>query len=424
MICRLRASVFALLLVLAAVTSCFAASSAASELKPADILARVRPSVVTLITYDAKGKEMSQGSGFIATPDGAVVTCWHVVSGASKVKVIRFNGTSWIALGLLAWDTERDFAILKVSDSKLPAIPLAASDTVRQGDRVLVVGSPLGLDQTASDGMVSAVRALEGAPKIIQITAAVSPGSSGGPVLNMQGEVIGIAAFILTEGQNLNFAQTVDAVKAKLSVANKVTAFAQVSSDPSDTDAEKLCRRGWLEMPDDDNAPGASAKYKKALSFFEEATKRHPGYAPGYFGLGTAYDDLGRYNDAVDSYKEAIRLKPDYADAHNNLGTAYGDLGRYNEAVDSFKEAIRLKPDEAKAHYNLGIAYGDLGRYNDAVDSFKEAIRLKPDKANAHYTLGLTYWLLDDRGRALDEYKILKDLDADEAAKLFKMIYP
>jgi tetratricopeptide (TPR) repeat protein len=482
--------------------------------------------VVTLVTYDAKGAELAQGSGFIATANGAIVTCWHVVSGASKVKIVRSDGSSWTALGLLAWDTERDFAILKVSDSKLATLPLAASDTVRQGDRILAVGSPEGLEQTASDGIVSAIRGAPNAPRIIQITAAVSPGSSGGPVLNMRGQVIGIAAFVLSEGQNLNFAQPVDSAKQKLSTASRIMPFSQASPATSNPGAEKLCRRGWLETPQDDAATNAPTKYKRALDTFQQAIRADSGCAEAYLGAGFCLDALGRYDEAVnsykdaiklkpdmaeahsslshayfhlgrycdavdsvkeaitlepedavlhynigviddrlgrysaaaDSFKEAIRLKPDFAEAHHSLGLAYCSLGRYNDAVDSIREAIRLKPnfaeaystlgtaysflnrydddvesqkeslrlkpDDAFTHYMLADAYTELGRYNDAIDSYKEAIRLKPGMHEAHYRLGVADLAIGDRGGALDEYGILKDLNADSAAKLFKLIYP
>jgi tetratricopeptide (TPR) repeat protein len=139
--------------------------------------------------------------------------------------------------------------------------------------------------------------------------------------------------------------------------------------------------------------------------------------------FGVAYGELGRWQDAIEAYKQAIRIKPNYAEAHYNLGVAYGKLGRYQDAIKAYKQAIRIEPDLAEAHDNLGNIYGKLGRYQDAAEAFKRAIRIKPDFADARYNLGVTYFLTGDKGSALEEYEILKTLDAEQANKLFNLIY-
>src|SRR5258708_1718600 len=152
---------------------------AAKPLSTADVLARVRPAVVTIIAVDANGKEIGQGSGFVVQPDGQVITAWHVVVGAKGVKVKLLNGKTFDVSGAYWVDADRDFALLKIDTTGLPFVAAGKSVTVRQGDRVLVLGSPLGLEQTASDGMVSAVRVVPGRGQMLQITAPLSPGNSG-----------------------------------------------------------------------------------------------------------------------------------------------------------------------------------------------------------------------------------------------------
>lgn len=185
----------------------------------ADILEHVRPGVVTVLTADSKGKNTGLGSGFVVREDGVIVTAWHVVEGAASARIKLAGGRLFPVLGLLGKDKDKDFALLKIDTTSMPVIPVGDSDQMRQGDKVLTLGSPLGLEQSASEGIISAVRPRNKNGALLQITAAISPGNSGGPVLNMNGEAIGVALSRLKDGQSLNFALAVNEIKP---VLNKV----------------------------------------------------------------------------------------------------------------------------------------------------------------------------------------------------------
>jgi hypothetical protein len=154
---------------------------------------------------DANGQPISLGSGFFVK-DGVVATNVHVISGASQGRV-KFAGQSqtYTVSGTVGIDEPNDLALLKVSGQTAPALALGQSESVAIGDDVYVAGNPEGLEGTLSSGIVSAVRQVD-EHKLLQITAPISPGSSGGPVLNARGEVIGIAVATFRGGQNLNFA--------------------------------------------------------------------------------------------------------------------------------------------------------------------------------------------------------------------------
>jgi hypothetical protein len=129
-----------------------------------------------------------------------------VISGASQGHLKRVGQPgSYSIAGSVGVDEEHDLALLKAGGIKLPPLPLGDSETVAVGDEVYVVGNPLGLEGTFSNGIVSAIREIDG-QKILQITAPISPGSSGGPVFDQRGEVIGIAVATFRGGQNLNLA--------------------------------------------------------------------------------------------------------------------------------------------------------------------------------------------------------------------------
>lgn len=161
-------------------------------------------SVVLLEMNDASGRPLCLGSGFFIAP-GIVATNAHVIAGAysGTAKLIGSNDKFRIN-GTVAIDGHADLALLNV-DSAAPSLNLVQGAPPAVGDSVYVVGNPLGLEGTFSDGIVSAIRHL-GDDTYIQMTAPISPGSSGGPVMDASGSVLGIAVATFQDGQNLNLA--------------------------------------------------------------------------------------------------------------------------------------------------------------------------------------------------------------------------
>ena len=138
------------------------------------------------------------GSGFILTPDGYIVTNYHVVGDADTVKVTLYNGDTYDAQ-YIGGDEDYDIAVIKIDAANLPNLTLGNSDSLNVGDHVLAIGNPLGdLTFSMSEGIASSVNRtidVEGTPfNMIQVTAAINPGNSGGPLLNSYGEVIGIVS--------------------------------------------------------------------------------------------------------------------------------------------------------------------------------------------------------------------------------------
>ena len=154
---------------------------------------------------DANGQPLTLGSGFFVR-NSQVATNLHVVKGASRgyAKLVG-QKTKYDIEGITAVDAEHDLVILKISVPEVEAIPLGDSDTIQVGESIYAVGNPRGLEGTFSQGIISSIRKV-GIDKILQLTAAISPGSSGGPVLNDKGQVIGVSVATFRSGQNLNFA--------------------------------------------------------------------------------------------------------------------------------------------------------------------------------------------------------------------------
>ncbi len=388
----------------------------AQENLPA-IVKKIQPSTVVILTYDQEGVALSLGSGFFISQNGDVITNRHVFEGAKRAEVKIAEGKVYPIKHIVAEDKEGD--IIRVSvDIPLKIVhSLSISGSIPEvGERVVVIGSPLGLERTVSDGIISAVREIPAFGNIYQISAPISPGSSGSPVVNMKGEVIGIATFQLVEGQNLNFAIPGERIaKLKMEKGKTLNEWKTGQTEKWLASAEGLNYSGLIYL--------WAGDYEKALPYFEKAVKKNPSYAEAYSLIGYCNSELGRHTEAIEAYKQAIRINPDDAGAHYLLGWAYSKLGRYTEEIEAYKQAIRINPDDAVVHYVLGYAYGKLGRNAEAIEAFKQAIRINPNLAEAHCNLGVAYLIIGDKGSALNEYKILKDLDSDSANRLFNLIY-
>lgn len=187
-------------------------AAAAAHAAPADVYAQVAPSVWKVVTYDADGLPLGQGSAVVTGP-GTLVTNCHVLAKAKRVAVRRDKTTLDARLEL--WDVQRDLCQIKAESLEAPAAALGDAAAVQVGQSVYAVGNPRGLDLTMSQGLVSSVRKNErGQIVLIQTTAAISGGSSGGGLFDDAGALVGLTTLQSTgDAQSLNFAIPVDWIK-------------------------------------------------------------------------------------------------------------------------------------------------------------------------------------------------------------------
>jgi tetratricopeptide (TPR) repeat protein len=450
------------------------------------LVKKIQPAVVTIVAYDVNRNVTNLGSGFFVDNKGHLVTNYHVLNGAYAADVKTYDGMKHPIELVVAENKLADLIKVQVKMPEGPIHWVAVSEMEPSiGERVMVVGSPMGLEQTVSEGIVSAVRELPVVGKVFQLSAPISPGSSGSPVVNMSGNVIGVISFQAVKGQNLNFAVSGKGI-LDLKQNETLKTLSEWTYDINKRTprlAEELCKKGF-----DFSIRG---EFKDALDYYKEATEKSPDDTIAWYGLGSCYDGLDKPEDAIAAYKQAVRIDPKNADAHNNLGRYYRKLGRYEDAIEAyhqaieadpnhaasyfdlgmlygkleefengeetFKQVLRINPDHAPTHHYLGLIYNGLGRYDDAVESCKKALKIKPDSAStlynlgiaygglgksrqetealkqairvdpdfapAHYNMGIIYLNNGDKAAALEEYKILKVLDRNMAETLFKRIY-
>ena len=332
-----------------------------------ELIKRVKPSVVTVLTYNDKGDPLVTGSGFFIRP-GQVITNLHVMEGARRAEVRTFDGKgkTYPVVGLLNVDEDADLAILSIDIPQERARSLeVSSELPEEGEQIFVIGNPLRLEGSVSDGIVSAVREVPNLGKIIQITAPISHGNSGSPLFNMKGQVIGVVTIKVTNGQNINLAMAASRVtelqpKEKLLTLDELAAKNRSAHQKrSEAHAEWSYRNGlnslWL------------GNYESALSFFENAVNENPTRVEAWIQVGYCNVKQGKNSDAIRAYQQAIKLRPNSVDAHNRLGDAYYYAGSFDKAIASYRQAVRLQPRMAEAYYNLGMAYLEIGDRASAI---------------------------------------------------------
>jgi len=321
--------------------------------------------------------------------------------------------------------------------------------------------------------------------RIIQITAPISSGSSGSPVVNMQGQVIGIATLQITGGQSVNFAIPSERISqlqlaSPMSLADLVTAsgrnkrakavqfFRDGLSFLSKDDCEKAIISFEKAVESDVNYAEAWAQsgfcheklgkhvealeaskkavalrpsaesyfniglasfylkqYKEAVDGYRQSIKLDPyNSADAYYALGLVYRDWGKSDEEIQAYKQAIKLRPDYTIAYERLGSRYLRSKKFAEAVEVFRQLATMKPGDAVAPNNMGEAFLELNKLPEAQESFRQAIRLKPDFGRAYYNLGKCLLAMGNKDGALEQYTILTNIDPDWAEKLNGLINP
>jgi hypothetical protein len=194
-----------------------------------EIAAQVRPAVVS-IRGIVGGEAASSGTGFVVRDDGVIVTNLHVVQGAETLEVELSSGEIYEQVYILTYDERRDLALLQIPAVDLDVVPIGDDRSLEVGDPVYVMGNPLGLNWTFSDGLLSAKR-VEGGVTYLQISAPISEGSSGGPVLDGSGEVVGVATLTFEVGQNLNLAVPARHAAGMLALSPNPRPFAEVAGE-------------------------------------------------------------------------------------------------------------------------------------------------------------------------------------------------
>ena len=407
-----------------------------------------------IFNYGTDGKKHGQGSGFFVSRYGYVATNLHVVVDAADVSIKTNDGKEYRIDRVINTDVESDLVLFSLKGLSSSRNYLAFTDGKAEvGDDILAIGNPMGLELTASNGIVSAVRDLPDYGQVYQITAPVSPGSSGGPVINTGGYVVGVVTMGYKEGQNLNFIVPGYKVLALVnSSARRPMDFVSwrkngVGYMPSTSDG--LLRLGFIYYN--------SGEFKKALDCAGMIMKKDKKFAKGWFLAGKSAYEAGNIDYAFKAMKYAYTLEPDMESVHNDLGVMYRKSNMSAEATEEYFLEMEKHPDNPDPYYNLAGIYEESGSVDDAIEILKQGIvkcedtsllhsrlgfmfirlvdvpsaelefstAIKLDKSNsdAYYGLGSAFMKEGKKEEAIKIYNKLKEIDKKAAEKLFYEIY-
>lgn len=369
-------------------------------------------SVFVVEALDGDGSVKALGSA-VAISSRDVITNNHVVEGASRVR-LRQGDNHWDA-SIAETDAKLDYC--RITAATLAARPVVVSliSRVRVGDRVYAIGSPEGLELTLSEGLVSGIRTGDSGESLIQTSAPISHGSSGGGLFNDRAELIGITTFYVKGGQNLNFAIPTDWILGRKATAEKEN----VPSTRS---------KSVYELFQDGQDAFEAQDWNRAVAIFGQVLNDKPDDWLAWQRLGHAHLRIGQKTEAFECLKHAVRIKPDFGSGWRDLGwTALSQAldeqvggSSYRERASTaegyLKKAVTYSPNDPDAWHYYGMAVGVQDRHTEAIDAFKKSLQLRPNDATVLFALGCAYSAAKDRRNVKGVYDQLKIVSPDEAS--------
>ena len=387
---KIKSSLFILI-------SCIPFYSFSQDLTADQIFEKVNDAIVVVYSYGFDGLKHGQGSGIILNSKGILVTNYHIYAGCERIE-IRKHDTLIVNSGIIGANIEKDILIIKLVDSHYPEIPFAEETNLKVGQKVYAVGSPLGFENTMSEGIISGFRELEEYEDLknnfIQITASASPGSSGGAVLNSKGELIGMVKMGADEGENMNFAIPV-------SVILKVNEGATL--DKKILETLNFFYRGYNEFE--------IGRFKESVEDYTKYINNSQPEAKAYNYRGLSYLKLKDYENAIKDFTKAIKLDPKYYPPYINRAEAYIKMEEYEKAAKDLTKLIKKDPKNIKAYYARAMAYAKDESWEKSIDDFDKVIKMDSENTDAYINRGISKFYAKDYSGAMEDWYYAIKLD-------------
>jgi len=375
------------------------------------IYRQLNDAVVRIYTHHNDNSMHGQASGVILKEKGWIVTNYHVLGDASVIYA-EHNGQYIQLDSIVAMDPKKDILILQLKNSKnkeayksIPNIRIADSDQLRVGQKIFAIGSPFGFENTISEGIISGLRQTENKQQnMIQISAPISSGSSGGAVLNAKGELIGISTMVIAgeTAQNLNFALAINDV---IAAAEKK----QLRNPGSNQNpVSNYYQRGYNEY--------LSKNYLSAILNYEKALKEsdQEDYWNIYYSIGIAYQAIGNADTAIYYLDKSLQLKKS-VNTYVSIGTIYAEENKFEKAKGYFKKALELSPNSTEALNRLGVVLFLQEDFQNAINCFKKSIEINDKRALPYYMLGQISEATSNTNAAIGFYKDAVSANANYA---------
>ena len=369
--------------------------------------------VVIWGTNPATGAEL-QGSGCCVHPAGYVLTVAHQVLGLTAFRA-RLRDGSERKLTLIEVDKLREVALLKADSPMAQAARIGNADTLQSGADLVAIAAPLGLEFSAVTGIVSSTNRTRGGYPMIQADIPASPGSSGAPVFDEKGELVGLIVSRLEQGEWIKTITPINNAYAMLRVHRipipgdlALPVDAEIIPAHNVTHDELQAIKAYNAGVLADSPAEKVASYTRAAALL-------PKFFEAWFNLAVAHTASDNLMEAVAAYRQAQALNPSQAKAvavQRNLGRLYLRERRCEEAIACFRQAAQLAPSDPSSFNDLGEAYRRAEQFERAEQCFLTALELRPTYRAAHYNLGLTYASGDKAPRAIEQFERYLELAA------------
>lgn len=376
--------------------------------------------VALLVAKDKAGKTVGTGSGFVARPEGTLVTNYHVLVDAYSIDVHFPDGSRSEVTGVIKVDRAKDFAIIKLKEGFYSTLEIGDSSSVKAYDYTSALGY---LSEEVTEeageakgrivqtyGFVLGVHS-QANPQtpFIYTTTQFGPGFSGGPVVNKTNQVIGLAT---VEGRSINLALPINPVKEFLDA--KTTFSLQQLLDEDRTSLDAMYYRGNYFLY-------GLGDPEKAIAEFEKILATDPNFILAHYDLAVGYRDLGQLEKAIAQYEKTLRLNPNFPEALSNLGGYYFRDGELNKAVVLFRKAVKVYPNFIQALSNLGAALNKQGKPGEAVAFLQKALALDPEFSIANFNLGNSLFALNRLEEAREVFELSQKQGIDFLSMHWKL---
>lgn len=434
------------------------------------IFKKYNDAVVVIYACDNSGKPFAQGSGVVLNSQGLIVTNFHVCKGADVIK-IKHEDLLLENVNVLGGSEDDDIMFLKVGANNFNFIPAGKSENLEVGQKVYAIGSPLGFENSITEGIVNGFRNFSGYNgEFIQISASISHGSSGGALITAGGKLIGITSGGMEGGQNINFAIPIKTIlSSNIYIANyyeepqtekkeKKTKKKKTQDGITSTDTEKKVKKPRKKKKDSTEitsgaptesiakVPGKKGKdnirteessydklmmkgkdalsskdFKTAVDFFSKAIALDSRNSLAYYARAVCYLSLKEYDYALNDLNYFLEDRQDFADAYFMRGAVYHLKEKYREAAKDYLSSLELDKSNMYAVFGLGECYYELDECERGVLCFNTFIAFDKTRPAAYYYRGLCLLQLgNDYGNldACDDFSKSYSLGMEEAGEL------
>ena len=392
---------------------------ASAAIDVSDLVAQNEPGVVVIIGTRTKDGGTVQSSGCVVSAAGHILTTAHQIAGVDKM-LGRFSDGTETPLTLLQVDANREIALLQ-AQGPFDQVPMVGDAfALRKGEAIFSIAAPRNIEFTVVTGIVANNRATLRDYPVLLAKMEAAPGSSGGPVFDQTGMLVGL---IIGKLRDEEWLTAVNPVNNAYALLRGVGVSPMTASRISEGDAllpAADITTGEFRAIEAYNRGVYARDPELKIASYRETVAGLPEFFRGWFNLAVALGNAQDYAGAEAAYRKAANLRPDAVDVYRNLARIFFVQARNEDALDALRQARDLAPEEPQSYNDLGEAYRRLEQYDKAMSAFREAIGHDENYAPAWYNLGLAAVAQDDKrtaAEAFDRYLALRP-DAADAAQV------